>query len=295
MGTTARVVAAGCLIALVAVVVGCSSSDPGPPNQSGGIPTFKIDEYVGDGNGATKPSPFAALSGDAVSAVATPLGWGKPPQVRTTTTWRINWFRLPAGNVNSPVIITMQPTADEDADLYILKGGAHQFLDPDGAVLGSSVRAPSLGSDPVFGYVPDWVAIIPGAQGALPCAQVAAYGVDQAYSTQHFTLEADKTRGCVPNGGNFVITPGQQPLADSLWFRFNAKAGTQYTVWVYGVFPGCDPDLYVYGSASTEFVGKSTGMTDESVTFTASHSDWHYARVYGLSPTQQYKFRVDSP
>jgi len=279
--------------AAAAVIAGCSSSGTGPASGAGNIPTFKIDEYVGNGHGGPKPSPLTTRPADALSAMSTALGWGKPPQARTTAKYAINWFRVPGGNVSQPVIVTMQPTANEDADLYVLKGGANQFGSSADDCLGYSARTPTAGSDGAGGYSPDWVAFVPGSQGLYPGAQVAAWGVDPAASAPHFTIEVDKTILLKPN--DTYLTVGPIPPGDSRWFRFQAAVGTQYTVAVYDVTTG-DPDLYVYGNASTTYAGGNTTAGGGSVVFTATASGWHYIRVYSYGASgATYRIRVDSP
>jgi hypothetical protein len=167
MSATRWMCVVACVGAIGALVLGCSSSGPEPTNDAVGIRTFKISEYVGDGHGGTKPLLFGAGPGDVAAAMGSYLGFGGTPRSATVVINQTQWYKLPASTVARPLVITVQPTADEDTDLYVLNGRPSHYPGAD-ACLGYSDRTPS-GSDGVrSGYAPDWVSISPGNTTAAP-------------------------------------------------------------------------------------------------------------------------------
>jgi hypothetical protein len=205
------------------------------------------------------------------------------------------WLRLPAINNSRTILVTLQPTADEDADLFLLKGRASECGGPEDDCLGYSVRAPSLGSPPdtVHGYAPDWVAFTPGNTNGFPAAQVAVYGIATGATPKHFWAEADRVYPLTVNGGAYThtLTGG-----DSNWYSFSATNGLQYTVTLDMSGGTGDPDSYVYGDSSSKFRVKCDSAGGGDAVFTAAETSTHYVRVFAFNPgTNTFTVSVTQP
>jgi len=243
-----------------------------------------IQEYVGDGHGGVKPWPAliprpADSVTDQISRMGYPLHYGDPPATQFVRKRQISWYRSwTLTTVGQPhtVVITLQPTADEDTDLFVLEASGGDYY--DGAdVLGFSDRTPDgTAPDPAVpaGYAPDWVAFTTGATGGFPAAQVAVYGFDTTVTRSHFQIEADLARKLTVNG---AARSGGSPTNDSAWYWFSATSGTQYTVNM--TDKSGDPDLFVYGATSSDFIDLDDGTTNASISFTATATGRHYVRV----------------
>ena len=229
-------------------------------------------------------APFFRPRGVAVvgaSTDPTKLGYGLAPKVNRVRRNRVSWYELPpttiAAHPGAPVI-TLQPTADEDADLFVLEGrGAYYW---DGADdIDYSTRLPSGGTDTVAGgYAPDWVAFDTGATGGAPTAQIAVYGVASATTFKNYRIESDWAWELVVNGASLRQAVAQY---NSDWNYFEATSGTQYTVHM--TAHAGDPDIYVYRDVSTEFVASDVTTGNASISFTASRACRHYIRAYGYA------------
>jgi hypothetical protein len=283
----------GAVLILAAVIGGCGSGGVGSTPDLPGM--GKIREYVGDGGGSLKPWPamLPAPNAEQPQALGTMLTLGANFLTNSVPRYQTNWYRLAPVPTKTIIVVTLQPTANEDSDLYVCRGGVYEF-EPH-AYYGYSVRLPSVvGGDGVDGYAPDWVAFT-RSPTAGPAAQVAVFGGGTA-GTKHYRIEADAV-ALLPLTG--AKRGGTLPPYDSHWYRFHATSGTAYSVHLQTVDE--DPDIYVYQDAATEFVGKAVlyGAGHETVAFTASETVYHYVRVHawggGGSGSAQYKVWVTSP
>ena len=284
------------LLALpVLVLAGCSAS---LDSQSGSIEVgqgVKIQEYVGDGHGGTKPWPaFLPGLGDEATAVqpqavpealanngaciagTAPAGWA-------------NWFAVPVGTTGSWVI-TLQPTGLQEVDLYVLEGRSSDFTDGADCKAYSNRATTPFPSDHVKGgYAPDWVA--PWLAGWLrsPSAYVAVAGPASGLTAGSFTIEADRPGGLSVGGAS---SAGSLAAGNSRWFTIWATFGTSYSVVLSSL--GGDPDLYVYENTSTEYVTGSAASGGATVSFAAAEAGFHYIRVYAYNDCK-YVIHVTSP
>lgn len=273
------------LLVILAVVGGCGSngvtpSDPGDTSLIG-----KIREYVGDGHGGTKawpaslPSPAAA---DHASRLPYRLEYGLAPREDRIRRRKISWYALPPTTVGAhpgAPVITLQPTANEDSDLFVLEGrGAYYW---DGAdSIGYSIRLPSPEPDQVAsGYAPDWVAFDTGPTRGEPTAQIAVYGTPGDPPLRHYRIESDWAWELQVNGSSLRQAVAQY---NSDWNFFEATSGVHYTVHM--TAHSGDPDIFVYQDESTEFVDSDTGVGNASIGFTAGATCRHYIRAYGFAP-----------
>jgi len=288
----------GALLGGVALIVaGCSGTgDGGGPGEAG----VKIAEYVGDGHGGTKPLPpfLTAPSGSAgevTTQVAAPvLNHNTPYVADTVEQTNVSWYRLPAVSVATCWVVTVQPTANLDSDLYMIEGNASAF--GDGAdYRGSSNRLPTASGELTrgVGYAPDWAyTSTTGTTGGHPSAFIAVYGVpDLNLGARPFRIEADMA-GVLYAGG--AARAGSLTAGNSLWFYFyGALSGTAYTVKLTAVQG--DPDVYVYGQRSIEFIGKDISAGNGQVHFTtATYDKYYFIRVYGYNNCK-YSIKVTSP
>jgi hypothetical protein len=275
---------AGLLLLVCGLVTGCSSTSGTAGSPADGLAIPKIREYVGDGGGSAKPWPGFIPRPEQADALGQLLGFGAWPRTTFVPAKQTYWLRLPAINNNSTIVVTLQPTADEDADLFLLRGRASDCGGPEDDCLGYSARAPALGSppDPLHGYAPDWVAFTPGNTSGFPAAQVAVYGIATGATSKHFWVEADRVSPRTVNGGvgTYTLTGG-----NSNWYSFSATSGLQYTVTlsISGGGTG-DPDSYVYGDNSSKFVVKCDGAGGGDAVFTATETGTHYVRVFANAP-----------
>jgi hypothetical protein len=234
-------------------------------------------EYVGDGGGSAKPWPVGvAPPGDQASAVAALLRLDCAPLTGLTRRKLVNWYRLPAVAYTTTLLVCLQPTADEDADLYVVQGGGAY---PAGAnTIGYSARLPTASGGAVTGgYAPDWVAFTGGPTSGYPAAQVDVYGCSTGTSAKHYRIEAHEV-WTLPLGGGCGGTLSQY---QSHWWSVDAVNGTHYTLHL--VANSGDPDVYVYQDKSAEFVGSSAAVGGGEVGFTAAETSKHFVRVYGFS------------
>ncbi len=290
------------LAGLLAVLfTGCSGTgvmdDPGEA-----LEIARVDEYVGDGGGSAKPWPpglpsvgahgSAPVDEETVNtqAVAQLLRFGVAPITANVPLRQVNWFRIPALAQARRVMVTLQPLQDEDADLYILGGSPLTY--ESGALMGASRRVPTIDSDTVNGFAPDWVALDMGPTNNFPTAQVAVVGNSIPSDKTQFTIEVDRIHQLIANGGSLThsIAGGQ-----SNWYSFLAQSGKQYTVRLQNVTQG-NPDAYAYGDTSDEFEAKNTTSGGGDVVFTANVGSQHYIRVYGAAAgPNKYQIRVQQP
>lgn len=285
----------GLLVAavVVSVIAGCSGS--GGSRDPETSPLGKIHEYVGRGYEGERPLP-SWLGGTEMQtrASATNLKIGGPPRVATVAPANINWFRIPAISVNKNLVVTLQPTANEDSDLFVLEGEAGRDYADGISIYGNSRRMPQDSTAPddhlASGYAPDWVAFNVGPVERA-ASYVAVYGHHTMDGVKHFRIEADSLWAIQVNG---FLQPGQLAQGDSHWYRFNAANGTTYTL---NLNTGSgDADMFVYDGNSYGYVGKNTAAGGGMVTFTATTSGLHYVRVYGYTATvSQYTLEVNSP
>jgi hypothetical protein len=250
-----------------------------------------VAEYVGDGGGSAKPWPVAVPPPDAAEAVGGLLSFGARGIDSTVAKKQTNWFRLPANASTKPIVVLLQPTADEDSDLYVMRGNAQNWPGSD-ACLGYSNRTPTGGADPLptYGVAPDWVAFAPGDTSGWPAGQIAVYGMEGGSATKHFWVEADVVDTLTVNGGAFAhsVDGGM-----SRWYKFAATAGKQYTVRLGNPLSGT-PDCFVYGNKSTKFKAQHSGIGD--AIFTATETSTHYVRVWGEAPgANNYAVLVRQP
>jgi hypothetical protein len=279
-----RLVRMALLLAILALVGGCGSggvtlSDPGDAPLIG-----KIREYVGDGHGGTKswpsflPSPAAA---DRVSRLPYRLDYGLTPKQNRIRRRKINWYALPPTAVGAhpgAPVITLQPTANEDSDLFVLEGkGANYWNGADS--IGYSIRLPSPEPDQlVLGYAPDWVAFDTGPTSGEPTAQIAVYGTPGDPPYRYYHIESDWAWELQVNGPSLRQAV---PQYNSDWNFFEASSGVHYTVHM--TAHDGDPDIFVYEDESTEFVDSDTSTGNASIGFTAGATSRHYIRAYGYA------------
>lgn len=277
-GARSLVLCSGLLV-LTVVLAGCAGSS----GSDGRAVLGKIQEYVGDGHGDTKLWPALlnpAASGVEPQAVATLLSLGANAVETTVPASQTNWFRLPAFTTSKVVVVTLQPTADEDSDLFLLWGRADLYAGAGDDCLAYSNRLPANQSDPtpVGGFAPDWVYCYCGALAPDPGAQIAVYGVTSGSATKRFRVEADLVSDLTMNGS---APSGLVAQFQSRWYRFSATNGLKYKVTLTAT--AGDPDLYAYRDSSREFVAGNTATGSGTVTFTAGETGWHYLRIYGYS------------
>ena len=274
---------------------GCSSSSTEPPIDQ--VLEPRIAEYVGDGGGSLKPWPdfLGPIAVDSPSVVAPKLKMGAPPKTGKVARKQVSWYRLGAmqgldvGGVTD-VLVTLQPTADEDTDLYVLEGKAKGF-DDDAGLIASSRRAPASPDAIGLGHAPDWSRVLTTNTAGWPIGHVAILGVNEEPAVKHFRIEADGLSWVPVGGGPDGSTAIQY---DSHWWTFAATSGNQYTV-AMKVTAG-DPDIFLYEDEATEFITKDTGTGDAALVFTATWSGWHVVRVYGYSTNPNgYTIEVTSP
>jgi hypothetical protein len=273
MKTTGWLVLLVCAMLLGAIVAGCSGTS-GPGGGAGDRTIGGVAQYVGDGGGSLKPWPAMIPPPESPASLGTLLKFGDVPKTTTVPRKQTNWFRLPPIGAGKTIVVTLQPTADEDSDLYVMKG-------PAGPVLAYSNRTPTAGSDPLptYGYVPDWAAFTPGNTHGWPAALIAAFGMPNGTATKHFWVESDIVSPLIVNGGGYshAVQGGS-----SNWYSFPATAGKQYTVRL-AQFVG-KPDWFVYGDKSWKFKAQYISGGGGDAVFTATETTTHFVRVWGESP-----------
>jgi hypothetical protein len=278
------------LLAGAITLTGCGGSDGGS-DGSALAPLDKISEYLGDGHNGAKPlldGLEPAPTGLDTQALPTALVIEAPPLTGRTPAKNINWYRVPPVSATRELLVTLQPTADEDSDLYLLSADGETYS-PKAACLGYSNRLPA-GGDDVNGYAPDWAAFTtPNSQGRQS-AQVAVYGMATGATPKHYRVECDPVWGLTVNG---VTKGGSLTLYDSHWYRFAGQAGTDYDVMLQAI--SGDPDTYVYQGDATHFIAKDTQVgSGTSVGFTAAVDGYYYVRVHGFN-AGSYEVGIASP
>lgn len=281
-----RVVMLGAAVAAAAMLLGCGGVEsPGPISEA------RVGEYVGDGHGGTKPLmdfPGIAPAEIGTQALPTALVIGEAPLTGRTPSRSINWYRVPPVSTTRMLLVTLQPTADEDTDLYLLSGDGEAYS-PKAACLGYSNRLPVAGDD-VNGYAPDWVAFDIGATAGRQAAQVAVCGVATGVTPKHYRVECDAVWGLTVNG---VAKAGTLTEYDSHWYRFLGQQGTSYDVML--LAQSGDPDTYVYQGDARHFIAKDVQVgSGTSVGFTASVTGYYYIRVHGYK-AGSYQVGIASP
>ncbi len=277
--------------AVVAVVLaGCGGNAIGPPAGGGDdtVTTYKIDEYVGDGGGA-KTTPeltsgeVTPAGGDTTLAPGAPVRWGTVPYRRT------QWYSFMAKSGRQ--LVTLQPLEESDPDLYLLAPTGNAPYDIE--CLEFSNRG--LPGE-FYGLAPDWVCYNFREVFTLRF-NVAVFGYGKPPGNLNpYTIEMD-IPGAIAAGGAVNGIP--LGAGDSDWYHIVVAPGLPYTVNVVAVAGIGDPDLYVYGENSTQFVASSTLAGNDSVSFTAypgymEDGQWYHVRVYGFSACT-YNINVTSP
>ena len=276
------------------VLLGCSGSS----DLAGGAHGVKIQEYVGDGHGGTKPWPsFLPRSGSPAQPVTTQVAAPALAHYAAYVTdsveqMNVSWYRLPAVSTATTWVVTVQPTANRDSDLYMIEGNAAAF--GDGAnYRGSSNRLPTASGELTrgVGYAPDWAYMTTtGSTAGHPSAFIAVYGVpDLNLGSRPLRIEADIAGNLYPNGS---ARAGSLAAGNSLWFYFYGLGSSQYTVKLSAVQG--DPDLYVYGQRSIDFLGKDTNAGNGQFAFTSPTDKFYFVRVYAYNGCK-YALRVLRP
>jgi len=270
-----------CTLVLL-VLMGCGSgSSPGPGGNVAAVGKFM--EYVGDGGGSLKPWPaFLTPSGDQAARVPTELDSMPVPLAARVPAGNINWFYVEDWTTLYPTVVTLQPTADEDSDLYIMEGSGSGYGDGAGC-LGSSKRTPD-GAQPDrlrgLGYAPDWVVADLGTITSRPAAQVAVYGVATGAARKHFEIDIHSVFGLNVGG---LSSSTRRNVGSSAWYRFYAFTGRDYSLQL--TARDGDPDMYLYALNSSGYVARSTAVGGGTINFTAKATGYHYVRVHAYSST----------
>jgi len=295
----AKLMAVAMMVVVVAVLTsGCGSGGAVQVPTGGDTGAFaKIVEYRGDGGGSAKPWP-AFIPGaptDQPMSKAPKLGLDAGFFTRAVPRRHISWYRIGQLSTAETVVVLLQPIADQDADLFVLAGTGSTYV-PGAAILGFSIRPPTdPGGEPGMfgaGLVPDWVAFDFAPTNKAPAAQIAVFGTDLPPNKKSYRIEACGAWDLVVNGPSAGSIALKQ-YASNFW-RFDATAGTQYTVSL--TVNAGDPDIYVYEDASTEYVGANANVGGGTVTFTAGDTCRHYIRVHGYSGADSsYGVNVTSP
>lgn len=286
------VAVAFCVSLTVLLTGGCGSgSGPGAIDQ---VLEPRIHEYVGDGGGSLKPWPslFPAPAADSASTLPAKMLFGS---LRTDKVPRrlVSWYRVAKNpfQTTTTLVVTLQPTADEDSDLFVFEGKGKDYRDGT-ALLAGSWRKPT---DPgaiggAGGYAPDWVGIDIPFQGSFPMAYIAVYGCNETPKTKHYRIE---TVAADLRPLDELLSFGAERYTSN-WVYFNATSGTQYTV---DMDQGIgDVDVFVYGSDSSKFIDSNTSTGDAEIVFTPSTTGRHYVRLYGYSPgTSGASLTITSP
>jgi hypothetical protein len=267
-------------VSVLVVLVGCGSgSSPGP---GGTVATVgKFMEYTGDGGGSLKPWPgLFATAGDQANRVPTELTSTAVPTAARVPAGNINWFYVDHWTTLYPAVITVQPTADEDSDLYVMEGQGSAYGDGAGC-LGFSKRTPD-GTQPDrlrgLGYAPDWVAYDLGSIPTAPAAQVAVYGATGGTAKKHFTIEIHSAFRLSVGG---LSSSTRRDVGSSAWYRFYAFTGRDYSLQLTAT--DGDPDMYLYALNSSGYVARHTAVGGGTINFTAKATGYHYVRVHAYS------------
>ncbi len=287
------------IVVFAALTSGCGSGGAVQVPAGGDAGAFaKIVEFRGDGGGSVKPWPAFIPGGptDQPMSKAPKLGLDQGFFTRAVPRRHISWYRIGQLAGAETVVVLLQPTAVEDADLYVLAGDGGTYHSGGAGLLGASTRAPTAtGIEPGMfgaGLVPDWVAFDAGPTNKFPAAQVAVYGVDEAPKKKSYRVEACGAWALTVNGPAAGSTALKQ-YASNFW-RFDATSGTQYTVNL-AVTAG-DPDIYVYEDVAHKYVDANAAVGGGTVVFTAASTGRHYMRVHGYSGTDSnYSVNVTSP
>lgn len=285
MSALVRAIACGSAVVAAVVLAGCGGAGlVGVANEG------RVGEFAGDGhNGVKALLEFAALAPAQMATQALPsaLVIGEAPLTGRTPARSINWYRVPPVSSSRRLLVTLQPTADEDTDLYLLSADGEAYR-PEAACLGYSNRLPS-GGDDVDGYAPDWVAFDTGATAGRQAAQVAVCGVATGATPKHYRLECDPVWGLTVNG---TSKSGSLAEHDSRWYQFTGQIGKDYRI-IVGTSGG-DPDTYAYQGDAKHFVAKHTVTGGGTVYLTAAANGTYFVRLYGFR-AGPYTVRVASP
>lgn len=257
------------------------------------LPMWTVEEYRGEGAGAYKQMPsFVRVQKDVSSQFQPPkLRFRAPSRAGQTERANFDWYYIQPLNTDLRLVIMVQPTANEDSDLYVFEGTGSDF-DDDANCLAYSRRLPTLnqGPDSLGGYAPDWVAIDFTDTNGYPAAQVGVYGYENwGVSEYHYRIEVDKIRWISVNGPWYHSKVAYQ---QSDWWAFWGTTGNHYVVRT--VSPG-NPDMYVYEQHSSGFIDDEEGPAGGIVEFDADYSGWHYVRVFGAKTTpgpSHYEIKV---
>lgn len=288
-----RLIVTGLLMFAACCLWGCGGTGTATDQSA---PIAPVAEYVGDGHHGTKPVlGFGGLGAVLAQpqAMAELLGIGGRPITSTVLATHTNWFRLPKLTTSTLTVVMLQPTADEDADLYLLKGNGGTYAGGAGS-LGHSNRLPT-GGDAVNGFAPDWVARNFAPTAGYPAAQVAVYGAPGGPATKHFYLEADPVTDLVPNGADStrMITAGY-----SDWYRVTSGA-IPLDVSVHLNQMSTETSLFLYKNDALGFLISTpadlpTGQI--SVGFHCDPGDAYFIRVYAYGTWRsEYGLSATSP
>ena len=289
MRRTMAAASALAVLPLLLVAAGCGSNST--PSAIDQVLEPRIQEYVGDGGGSLKPWPglIPRAVGDRPMVVGPKLKWVAGPKADKVARKQVSWYRLQASKgLAQSWIVTVQPTANENADLYVLEGRGSDFADGMD-LIGSSRRAPQAAGVTGSGYAPDWVSVPADASAGWPVAYVAVLGVNEVPAVKHYRVELDFGVVLTPNG---AVLNGALPRHSSDWYVLSATPGSQYTVTVTPL--GGDPDVFIYGKTSSDYIGGDTGTGTATLPFTAT-ADLHWVRVYGWDALSTYDIQLTSP
>ena len=270
----------------LSAVTGCGSS--GGPDGGPLQPMGRIIEYVGDGGGSLKPWPafLPPKPADDALALGGLLNPGAAATESSVPRKQTNWFRLPSRSTSTTMIVTLQPTANEDSDLFLLEASSYS----DGVfVLGYSNRTPDGGAlDPAGGFAPDWVPLTAGPTGGYPAANVAVLGTATGATPKHFRIEMDIPVPLAVGGPSVTTTVAQY---QSRWYSYGSPGGP-YTI---TVTPETgDPDFYAYLQNAATYLGGQIGPGGGSMQGEAYSPAPRYIRVYGFTNTK-YTIQITAP
>lgn len=260
----------GLVGAAIVVLGGCGAGSVAPDGADQVAPV-KIIEYRGDGGGSLKP-PALFLAGPepAPASVGELLGMGATGLLGTVPRKATSWYYIAPRDTAGTVVVTLQPTANEDSDLFVLDRYDYHLLK-------ASLRTPSYGDPDSLrsGYAPDWVAVDLTASSGWPLAYVAVYGAVTSASVDRFRLEADGATVRGPGSGTWA---GRVAKNQSKWCRLNVHSGDPYNLTLTAV--SGDPDIFVYHETSSKWVGSDVSVGGGSLGFTAGAGPY-YIRIFG--------------
>lgn len=271
----------GLVTVLTVIIGGCGGQAPVVPED-----VYDVAEYVGDGHHGTKPAPdFLSLVPEIqTQAIATALRLGDPALVDRVPEKAVNWYRIPPVGVDRPLIVTLQPTADEDSDLYLFQGSATGY-GAGATCLGASSRLPLGNTDRPNGYAPDWVALDATDSKGWPTAQVAVWGAAGGGSPKHYRIECDPVWGLTVDGAH---KSGTVTYRNSHWYRFAVKAGHVYFIQRWYTSADGRMNVYAYLNRATRYLTANNGEVHPD------QNGFCYLRLYGTSTVAcPYGIEVD--